>query len=126
MILVTFFKSLSFILSAEKILLGFTPVSNSFISLYIFLSSETYSLTVKAGPSNYYLCTRNGNNFYDVGTNNSYCKNSGFGQPEVISCMPLSEFYNRLGLKRRIVKRRSERSEAYKLVKEHKKVLKNK
>ena len=40
--------------------------------------------------------------------------------------MPLSEFYNRLGLKKRFVKRRSERSEAYKLVKEHKKVLKNK
>ena len=90
------------------------------------LIPETYSFTVKAGWTNYHLCTRNGNNFYDVGTNNSYCKNSGFGQPEVISCMPLSEFYNRLGLKRRFVKRRSERSETYKLVKEHKKVLKNK
>lgn len=88
------------------------------------LIPETYSLTVKAGWTNYHLCTRNGNNFYDVGTNNSYCKNSGFGQPEVISCMPLSEFYNRLGLKRRIVKTISESSEAYKLVKKHKKILK--
>ena len=38
--------------------------------------------------------------------------------------MPLSEFYNRLGLKRRSAKKSSESSEAYKLVKEHKKVLK--
>ena len=36
------------------------------------LIPETYSLTVKAGWTNYHLCTRNGNNFYDVGTNNSY------------------------------------------------------
>lgn len=88
------------------------------------LIPEIYSLTTKTGPINYYLCTKDGNNFYDVGTNNSYCKNSGYGKPEVISCMPLSEFYNRLGLKRRIVKRRSESCEVYKLVKEHKKILK--
>ena len=88
------------------------------------LIPETFSLTMKAGTTDYYLCTKDGNNFYDVSTNDLYCKNSGFGQPEVVSCMPLSEFYNRLGLKKRIVKRSSESSEAYKLVKEHKKVLK--
>ena len=88
------------------------------------LIPETFSLTMKSGLTNYYLCTKKDNKFYDVGTNNSYCINSGFGQPEVLGCMPLSEFYNRLGLKKRIVKRSSESSEAYRLVKEHKKVLK--
>ena len=90
------------------------------------LIPETFSLTMKMGSTNYYLCTKKGDTFYDVGTNDSYCINSGYGKSEVLGCMPLSEFYNRLGLKRRFVKRRSERSEAYKLVKEHKKVLKNK
>lgn len=88
------------------------------------LIPETFSLTMKAGPTNYYLCTKKDNKFYDVDTNNSYCINSGFGQPEVIGCMPLSEFYNRLGLKKRSAKKSSESSEAYKLVKKHKKVLK--
>ena len=88
------------------------------------LIPETYSLTTKAGMINYYLCTKDGDNFYDVGTNNLYRRKSGLGQPEVVGCMPLSEFYNRLGLKRRGIKRSSESSKAYKLVKEHKKVLK--
>lgn len=88
------------------------------------LMPEKYSLTMKAGPSNYYLCTKDGDNFYDVGTNNSYCKNSWFGEPAVVDYMPLSEFYNRLGLKKRSVKTISESSEAYKLVKKHKKILK--
>lgn len=88
------------------------------------LIPETFSLTMKSGLTNYYLCTKKDNKFYDVSTNNSYCINSGFGQPEVIGCMPLSEFYNRLGLKKRSAKKSSESSEAYRLVKEHKKVLK--
>ncbi len=88
------------------------------------LIPETYSLTTKIGPINYHLCTKKGETFYDIGTNNFYCINSRFGQPEVLSYMPLSEFYNRLGLKKRSAKKSSESSEAYKLVKEHKKVLK--
>lgn len=88
------------------------------------LIPETFSLTMKMGSTNYYLCTKKGDTFYDVGTNDSYCINSGYGKPEVLGCMPLSEFYNRLGLKRRSAKKSSESSEAYKLVKEHKKVLK--
>ena len=88
------------------------------------LMPETCSLTMEAGLTNYYLCTKDGDNFYAVGTNNSYCKNSEFGQPEIIDCMPLSEFYNRLGFKKRSVKTSSESNEAYKLVKKHKKVLK--
>lgn len=85
------------------------------------LIPETYSLTMKMGSTNYYLCTKKGDTFYDVGTNDSYCINSGYGKPEVLGCMPLSEL---LGLKRRSAKKSSESSEAYKLVKEHKKVLK--
>ncbi len=88
------------------------------------LIPETYSLSMKSGCINYCLCTKDGDKFHDIITNNSYCKDSGFGNPEVMDYIPFSEFYNRLGLKRIIVKKRAESNEAYKLVKEHKKVLK--
>lgn len=77
-----------------------------------------FSLTMKSGYTKSFICKKIDDGYKDIESGSVFKSATGFGMPELFATIPLTEYFNRLGLKKSTKDYRKE--EVYKLVKKNK------
>lgn len=81
-----------------------------------------FSLTMKSGYTESFICKKiddgYDDGYKDIESGSVFKSGTGFGMPELFAAIPLTEYFNRLGLKKSTKDYRKEN--VYKLVKKNK------